>query len=564
MRVLGNDLMNQKLENDVSRRFIGNYLRLDNHKQKELLYSLIQHSSPNMIQSVRDYVHHRLKMDLVGTAPTDLSLAILQYLPPSDIGRISIVSKRWHRLCTDPYLWKYKCEELNLPLKSPSVKICPIIKENEEMTKKKYFPPNPDLSDENPSRIIPVTIGEMNRRCRFWKRCCERDYKTNLNWISQQYPYPMSYLAHKNYVITCLQYEEPYVVSGSDDNTLTVWNCQTNKFVSKLTGHHGGVWSSQLKNRICVSGSTDRSLRVWNILTGRCYHVLNGHSSTVRCLAMNEAGNLVASGSRDSTVRIWDIVKGIQVGEFHGHESAVRCICYHGKYIVSGAYDFTVRVWTLEKYIVHVLQGHSNRVYSLQCEGNIIASGSLDTTIRIWCIIKGTCLFSLDGHQSLTSSMRIQDDILISGNADATIRIWSLKTGGCLHILGNGSNEARHRTAVTAVSFHRNYIVTSSDDGTVKLWNKETGEFIRDLIRLANCYNGGVVWRLKVKNDRLICAAGSRNNTEPTKLLSVDFNHYFSNEMQMPNVIPMEEDELCLKSEIYQELLKLPEVNPNP
>ena len=34
---------------------------------------------------------------------------------------------------------------------------------------------------------------------------------------------------------------------------------------------------------------------------------------------------------------------------------------------------------------------------------------------------------------------------------------------------------------------------------------------------------GGVVWRIRASDTRLVCAAGSRNGTEETKLLLLDF-----------------------------------------
>lgn len=54
-----------------------------------------------------------------------------------------------------------------------------------------------------------------------------------------------------------------------------------------LTGHTGGVWSSQMAGSIIISGSTDRTLRVWDIDTGACTQILSGHTSTVRCMHLH-------------------------------------------------------------------------------------------------------------------------------------------------------------------------------------------------------------------------------------------------------------------------------------
>ena len=85
------------------------------------------------------------------------------------------------------------------------------------------------------------------------------------------------------------------------------------------------------------------------------------------------------------------------------------------------------------------------------------------------------------------------------------------------------SGAHKHQGAVTCLQFTRKFVVTSSDDGTVKLWSLQTGEFIRNLVSLESGGSGGVVWRVKADNSLLVCASGSRNGTEDTKLIVLDF-----------------------------------------
>ena len=82
----------------------------------------------------------------------------------------------------------------------------------------------------------------------------------------------------------------------------------------------------------------------------------------------------------------------------------------------------------------------------------------------------------------------------------------------------------KHQSAVTCLQFNKNFVNTSSDDGTVKLWHLKTGEFIRNLVTLESGGSGGVVWRIRASNTKLVCAVGSRNGTEETKLLVLDFD----------------------------------------
>ena len=39
-------------------------------------------------------------------------------------------------------------------------------------------------------------------------------------------------------------------------------------------------------------------------------------------------------------------------------------------------------------------------------------------------------------------------------------------------------------------------------------------------------YTGGVVWRVRCNDRKLVCAVGSRNGIEDTKLLVIDFDSH--------------------------------------
>ncbi len=65
---------------------------------------------------------------------------------------------------------------------------------------------------------------------------------------------------HAGRVITCLELERGYVVSGSDAGEIIIWDLATGRRVRELRGHEGGVWCSQLSQdaTTLVTGSTDR------------------------------------------------------------------------------------------------------------------------------------------------------------------------------------------------------------------------------------------------------------------------------------------------------------------
>ncbi|XP_020807543.1 F-box/WD repeat-containing protein 7 [Drosophila serrata] len=451
---------------------------------------LIDHCDASQVRHMMKVIEPQFQRDFISLLPRELALFVLSYLEPKDLLRAAQTCRSWRFLCDDNLLWKEKCRKAQI------------------------------LSEPRTDRPKRGRDGNMPPIASPWKAAYMRQHIIEMNWRSRPVRKPKVLKGHDDHVITCLQFSGNRIVSGSDDNTLKVWSAVNGKCLRTLVGHTGGVWSSQMSGNIIISGSTDRTLKVWDMDSGACVHTLQGHTSTVRCMHLH--GNKVVSGSRDATLRVWDIEQGSCLHVLVGHLAAVRCVQYDGKLIVSGAYDYMVKIWHPERQeCLHTLQGHTNRVYSLQFDGLHVVSGSLDTSIRVWDVETGNCKHTLMGHQSLTSGMELRQNILVSGNADSTVKVWDITTGQCLQTL-SGPN--KHQSAVTCLQFNSRFVVTSSDDGTVKLWDVKTGDFIRNLVALDSGGSGGVVWRIRANDTKLICAVGSRNGTEETKLMVLDFD----------------------------------------
>uniref|UniRef100_H3C7M7 F-box domain-containing protein n=1 Tax=Tetraodon nigroviridis TaxID=99883 RepID=H3C7M7_TETNG len=451
------------------------------------LDQLMQRCDTAQVKHVMQVIEPQFQRDFISLLPKELALYVLNFLAPRDLLQAQ-TCRYWRILAEDNLLWREKCRE--------------------EGT-------HPPLHQKRRA------LGRYGAVQSTWKVTYLQQHRIDHNWRNGHTLQPMVLKGHDDHVITCLQFSGDLIVSGSDDNTLKVWSSVTGKCLRTLTGHTGGVWCSQMAEATVVSGSTDRTLRVWDATSGECVHTLYGHTSTVRCMHLH--GNRVVSGSRDTTLRLWDVRTGCCVHVLTGHVAAVRCVQYDGRRVVSGGYDFLVKVWDAEAEVcLHTLQGHTNRVYSLQFDGVFVVSGSLDTSIRVWDADTGGCVHTLTGHQSLTSGMELRDHLLVSGNADSTVRVWDVQTGQCLHTLQGGPH--RHQSAVTCLQFCRGLVLSSSDDGTVKLWDLKTGAWLRDVVALQSRGAGGVVWRIRASDTRLVCAAGSRNGTEDTKLLVLDFD----------------------------------------
>ncbi|KAL2257175.1 hypothetical protein VTK26DRAFT_557 [Humicola hyalothermophila] len=377
------------------------------------------------------------------------------------------------------------------------------------------------------------------RQLHLFKSLYRRHYMIRKSWMNGKVkPGHVAFAAHPRHVITCLQFDDDKIITGSDDTLIHVYDTKTGKLRTKLEGHEGGVWALQYEGNTLVSGGTDRTVRVWDIQKGICTQTFYGHTSTVRCLQIlmpSDTGRvvngkpvmmppkpLIITGSRDSQLRVWRLPEAgsrryIQTGPpanddqcpyfiriLSGHGQSVRAISAHGDTLVSGSYDSTVRVWRISTgEQLHVLHGHVQKVYSvvLDHKRNRCISGSMDSLVKIWDLNTGACLHTLEGHSMLVGLLDLRDDKLVSAAADSTLRIWDPETGKCKKTL-----EA-HTGAITCFQ-HDGRKVISGSEKTVKMWDVETGDCVEDLLT-----GLGNVWQVKFDQRRCVAAVQRGNLT---------------------------------------------------
>jgi WD40 repeat protein len=117
--------------------------------------------------------------------------------------------------------------------------------------------------------------------------------------------------------ITCLKilqrpsfFISELIASGSEDETIKIWNSVSGECVHTLTGHVGSLFCLEFAKNLLISSGKDGTIRLWNSLNEwKCIRLLNGHTDNVYCLRINLAGHLV-SGSKDKSLRIWNVETG--------------------------------------------------------------------------------------------------------------------------------------------------------------------------------------------------------------------------------------------------------------
>ncbi|KRX92156.1 TP53-regulating kinase [Trichinella pseudospiralis] len=246
--------------------------------------------------------------------------------------------------------------------------------------------------------------------------------------------------------ISCVQFDENRIVSGSSDKSIKLWDIRTNNPLAVMTllGHSGTVRCLQLNGSRLASGSNDHTLKMDD--------------------------EKIISGSYDKTLRTWDLKTGQQSATFSGHEGEVLCLQFDRRKLISGSSDRSIRIWDLRTQIAGMIlhNVHAKAVTCLQFNETQIVSASFDCTIKVWDVRTGRCFRTInwkenEGHTGVVRCLQADRWRFVSGADDKTLKVWNLNTGERICTLHS------HTDGVTCLSFNDFRIVSGSYDTCVKL-----------------------------------------------------------------------------------------------
>ena len=130
------------------------------------------------------------------------------------------------------------------------------------------------------------------------------------------------------------------LLSGSDDDTVRLWDIELRQEVAAFSGHAANVNSVAFSpdGRILASGSDDATVRLWDAGVGRAMATLTGHTGGVNSVAFSPDGRALATGGDDHTVMLWDVASARDTATLTGHNGRVIMVAFSqdGGGLVSG------------------------------------------------------------------------------------------------------------------------------------------------------------------------------------------------------------------------------------
>ncbi|XP_069137710.1 WD repeat-containing protein 41-like [Argopecten irradians] len=289
-------------------------------------------------------------------------------------------------------------------------------------------------------------------------------------------------------------------VSIGDDNLAVVWDIQLCVKLFVLSGHTRPITSLLLLRSSAsysgdsdwlLTGSSDKSLKVWDLDTGKCLQTLTEHGASVKCLLSINDDVFLSAGQ---SLHLWSGA-GKLLDCYHRTEKEIediyllvhvcgqkdRVVAASGKQL--GVYQVNTRtadnvIETGEVTFLKNLPSHLEAIRSLtNLSDQCFASGSLDGTIVIWSsqTFLPTCkLNTVDCYQgkdhlypySIQHVLCLEERFLLAaiGSGFGLFDISSKKLL-CEKVSAHFS-KILHMTFVCDGA----YLATCSEDGSIRLW----------------------------------------------------------------------------------------------
>ncbi|HOW70238.1 MAG TPA: protein kinase [Phycisphaerae bacterium] len=271
-----------------------------------------------------------------------------------------------------------------------------------------------------------------------------------------------------------------WVVTGSADHTLKVWDGNPTKQLNRFREHRAAVSGLAFSpdGRMILSGDDEGGLACCDADTHRVIRRLLAPAEHVRCLAFTSDARSFVTGGTDGTVVVWSAATGVVSKTFRAHEGPVNCLTGspHAPLVVSGGADGLVKLWDAGTgQQLRAFEGHraSVRCVAISPDGRSIASSDADGTIRLWEVGAGSCIRALCGPHGAVRSVFFSPDgrRIASGGDDAIVRLWDTATGAPVLTL-----EGLH-SPVVSVSFSPSSrcVIAACADGTIRFFDAISG-----------------------------------------------------------------------------------------
>ncbi|MCM1984579.1 protein kinase domain-containing protein [Lyngbya confervoides] len=287
-----------------------------------------------------------------------------------------------------------------------------------------------------------------------------------------------------------------FLVSGSRDMTVKVWDLRQGRLLKSLTEHYEPINFVRFTpdGRALMSSSRSGDVVFWTFPQGTLLRKLDKSSETgggaLQNATTDAQGNFLVSNGWSGGIMIHNLLTNqlmrIETNTY-ASEQALVAMPSHAE-LVSSSSSGQMNVWSLKtgeslRTFPDIGEWQSVepvRVMAVSPEGSWLASGNWSGTINLWDYPSGKIMQSLIGHRNTyISAITFSEDgqLLATGGGDHLIKLWNLRQGRLVKTFRG------HRDDITSLDFSSNgqTLVSGGQDHLIKVWDIPSGQEVKTL-----------------------------------------------------------------------------------
>ncbi|XP_050669310.1 protein qui-1 isoform X2 [Leptidea sinapis] len=243
-----------------------------------------------------------------------------------------------------------------------------------------------------------------------------------------------------------------------------LWHVMSNSKVHTFKGHSGRILCMCVtrESQYLLTGSEDTSVIVWDLHTLAVKTKILEHIAPVLCVAAIVNRSLVISGGEDSSVIVTSLVDGALVTKLDHHRGPVTSVkvIQDGEIVVTGSQDGAVCSWNVDNFTllntvtagvpIHLMDITEDNVFLVTLQG--------ENELHLRTFITGTYLHPLKRHKAKIKCFCVAHDSSRAAVAcsDQRIYVYSLHSGCLLRTLA-----AAHDVAALAIADQDHFLLAA-------------------------------------------------------------------------------------------------------
>ena len=246
--------------------------------------------------------------------------------------------------------------------------------------------------------------------------------------------------------------------------------------------HSECVYTLQYSGKYLVSGSRDRTLRIWDLDTQRLIRrPLSGHRASVLCLQFDASPkeDLIISGSSDTDVILWQFSTGNILRRIkNAHSESVLNLKFDDRFLVTCSKDKMIKVWNRRElrpgdknYPIRGVEGGAKFPSYIIDLTRIPSPGDISqhlTPEQLAPVKEYSLIMRIDSHSAAVNAVHIYKDQLVSASGDRFLKVFNIHTGVNTTICKG------HNKGIACVQYDGKRIVSGSSDDTIRIFDPKT------------------------------------------------------------------------------------------